>query len=103
MGLERLGNRHIPCLQADRYAWHAHFGEACAQRRLPRDECRASGRATVLRVVIGEPHAFIGNPVDVRRFIAHHAVRVGADVGLADVVAEDHQDVGFIGCCGGSR
>ena len=53
----------------------------------------AAGRAALLGVVVGEHHAFPGDAVDVRRAVAHHADRVGADVGLADVVAEDDEDV----------
>src|SRR5262249_43200490 len=34
-----------------------------------------------------------GDAVDVRRLVAHQAAAVGADVGYADVVAEDDEDV----------
>jgi hypothetical protein len=42
---------------------------------------------------IGEHHAFIRKAVNVGRFEAHQTVRVGADVGLPDVVAPDDDDV----------
>jgi hypothetical protein len=35
----------------------------------------------------------LGDAVDVGRLVAHHAVVVGADVELADVVAPDDEDV----------
>jgi hypothetical protein len=38
-----------------------------------------------------------GDAVDVGRLVAHHAVREGADIGLADVVAPDDQDVRLSG------
>ena len=55
---------------------------------------RAARRATVLRVVVGEHHAFAGDAVDVGGSIAHQAERVGTDIGLPDVVTVDDEDVG---------
>ena len=43
----------------------------------------------------------LGDAVDVGRLVAHHAVVVGADVELADVVAPDDEDVRLGG--GGPR
>ena len=63
------------------------------RRRLAGDEGRAAGRAAVLGVVVSEHHAFFGDAIDVRRLVADQPVRVGADVGLADIVTEDDQDV----------
>ena len=62
---------------------------------LPHDERRAARGAARLAVVIGEQHALLADAVDVGR-AAHHAVRVGADIPHADVVAQDDQDVGFL-------
>ena len=97
LGLERLGNGDITFLQAHRRARYAHLGQAGAQRCLPGDERGAASGAAVLRVVVGEHHAFFGNPVDVGGFVAHHTHGIGADIGLANVIAKDHQDVGFFG------
>jgi transposase len=47
--------------------------QARAQCRLACDERRASSRAALLGVIVGEPHAFAGDAVDVRRPVAHHA------------------------------
>src|SRR5436305_1892910 len=63
------------------------------QRAFTGNEARPPGGAALLGVVVGEDHAFPGDPVDVRRAVAHQAVGVGADVRLTDVVAEDDQDV----------
>jgi hypothetical protein len=60
------------------------------------DKRRTSCGAAVLRVIVGEEHAFLGDAVDVGRLEAHHPEAVGADVGLTDVIAEDDQDVGLL-------
>ena len=41
--------------------------------------------------------------VDVGRFVAHQAVAVGADIGDADVVAPDDEDVRLLCLCEGAR
>ncbi len=84
-----------PLLQADRCARCADFGQPGAQRRLSGDEGRTARRTAVFGVVVREDHAFVGDPVDVRRLVAHHAARIRTDIRLADVVAENHEDVGF--------
>ena len=71
----------------------ADLGQASAEHALPHDEGGAPRGAGLLTVVVREKHALVGNPVDVRRPVAHHAFGVGADVGLADVVTPDDQDV----------
>ena len=101
LGFERLGDGDIALLQAYRCSRYADFGQACAQRRLPGDKRRAPGGAAVLCVVVSEHHAFFGNPVDVGGFVAHHTHGVGADIGLANVITKDHQDIGFFGGHGG--
>jgi len=50
-------------------------------------------RAALLGVIAGEHQAFARNAINVRRAVAHQAERVGADVGLADIVAENDEDV----------
>ena len=94
---ERLGDRDIPLLQPDRRAGCAHLGQAGADRRLSGDERGTAGRATVLRVVVGEGHAFFADAVDVGRHVADDAMGVAADVGLPDVVAEDDENIGLFG------
>ena len=91
--LERLGDRDVLGAQAEVGGRQPDLGEARAQGRLAGDEGRAARRAALLGVVVGEHHAFAGDAVDVRRAVAHQAERIGADVGLADIVAEDDEDV----------
>ena len=55
----------------------------------------------LLAVVVQEADALVGDAVDVGRLVAHQAVAVGADVGDADVVAEDDEDVRLVGGVGG--
>ena len=50
----------------------------------------------LLAVGVGEQHAFLGEPVDVGRLIAHQAVRIAAQVRLTDIIAPDDEDVGFL-------
>jgi hypothetical protein len=74
-------------------AGQADLGQAGADRRLAGDEGGAARGAALLAVPVGEERAFRGDAVDVGRAVAHHAVVVGADVELADVVAPDDEDV----------
>lgn len=92
--LQRLRDRHVAVLQSDRRTGDADLAEAGAQADLSGDEGRAPGRAAVLRVIVGEHHAFLGDAVDIRGLVADDAEPVGADIGLADVVPEDDEDVG---------
>ena len=96
--LEQPGDGRVLDLHALGCARQAHLGEAGADRRLSGDERRAAGGAALLAVPVGEQRAFVGDAVDVRRLVAHHAAVVGADVELADVVAPENQDIGFLRC-----
>ena len=69
-------------------------------RRLAGDEGGAPGGAALLGVGVGEDGALVGDAVDVGRAVAHHAAVVDAGVPVADVVAEDDEDVGPLGFCG---
>jgi len=68
-------------------------------RTLARDERRAPRRATVLAEGVGEEDAFVGDAVNIRRLVSHHASVVGADVRNPAIVAHDDEDVGFLGIC----
>jgi hypothetical protein len=94
--LEQLRRGHVARLQADGCARHADLRKAGAQRGLSGDEARAAGSARLLGVVVREEQPLAGDAVDVRRLVAHDAERVGADVRLPNVVAEDHEDVGLL-------
>ena len=72
--LEQFGDGRVFRLKSERGAGHADFGQAGAERVLAGDEGGASGGAALLAVVVGEGDAFVGDAVDVRRLVAHHAV-----------------------------
>src|SRR5262249_29639501 len=57
------------------------------------DERRASGRAALLAVPVGEAGALAGDAVDVRRLVPHDAAVVATRVEPANVVAPDDEDV----------
>src|SRR5689334_4934082 len=62
------------------------------------DKRRSSGRAALLGIDIGETHAFLGDAVYIGRAVAHQPVAVATDVGQADIIAPDHDDV-RLGAC----
>ena len=90
---QQPGDGRVLDLHALGRAGQADLGQPGADRRLAGDEGGAAGGAALLAVPVGEERALLGDPVDVGRAVAHHAVVVGADVELADVVAPDHEDV----------
>ena len=47
-------------------------------------------------IVLKETNSFFADAVDVRRFVAHDATAIGADVSEADVIAPDDEDVGLL-------
>ena len=94
--LEQVGERRVLLGEPFLRAGQADLQQAGAEARLPGDERRAARGAGLLRVVVGEDRAFLGDAVDVGRAVAHHAAVVGADVPVADVVAEDDEDVGLL-------
>ena len=92
--LERGGERAGLRRHADIGAGLADGRQAGAERNLAGDEVGAARRATGFGVVVGEPHAFGGQLVEVRRLAGHDALVIGADVEPADIVAHDDEDVG---------
>ena len=54
-----------------------------------------------MRVEVSEEGPFFGDAVDIRSAIAHHALTVSTDVGDANVIAPDDENVGFL--LGGKR
>ncbi len=93
LAFEDRGHRAVGLLPALRRARQADLGHARANGHRATDEGGATRRAALLRVIVGEGHAFPRHPVDVRRLVAHHATVVVADVPGTDVVAPDNQDV----------
>src|SRR5215472_18275560 len=60
------------------------------------DKIRPSGSAARFRIIVGEAHAISGQAVKVGRPSRHDALVVGADIGPADVIAHDDNDVWFL-------
>ena len=91
--LQQVGNGRVFFLKTERRARQADLEQSGTERRLAGDERGAPGSAGLLAVVVGEKCAFARDPIDVGRFVAHHALVVGADVPVADIVAENDEDV----------
>jgi hypothetical protein len=106
--LEQFGNRRVLVRKPFLGAGKADFQQARAHWALARDEGGAASRAGLLRVIVREKRAFVGNTIDVGRPISHHAAIIGADIPVADVVAHDDEYVGLLllrgerQACGGS-
>jgi D-tyrosyl-tRNA(Tyr) deacylase len=47
-------------------------------------------------IPVGEDRTFLGNSVDIGCLVSHHTHVEGTDVELADIIAPDNQDIGFI-------
>ena len=92
---QQLGDRRHRGWQTDRRAGNTDLGQASAINALAGNEGGASRGATLLTIRIGEEHALLGNAVDVGRPITHQPLGVAAQVGDADIVAPDDEDVRF--------
>ena len=101
-------SRRVPLLlqdDRDRGVFHPHsdigarktdLRQARPEHALAHDERRASCRAALFGVVVRKDHAFVGDAVDVRGPVSHHAHGIGADVRLSDVIAPYDEDVGLV-------
>ena len=94
--LQRRRDRRCLRRHADRRARLADRREAGADRQLAGDEVGAPRRAACFSVIVGEAHAFGREAVEVGRAHRHDALVVRADIGPADIVAHDHDDVGLL-------
>lgn len=72
---EQLRDRRVLRLQPDIRAWHADLAQPGAKDALARDERRSAGPAALFAVGVREPHALIGDSVDVRGAIPPSARR----------------------------
>jgi hypothetical protein len=70
----------------------ADGGQSGADGQLAGNEVRATGRAARLGIIVGKPHAFDGQLVEIRRPNGHHALIVDTDIGPSDVVGHDDED-----------
>ena len=72
------------------------FEQAGTQWTLAGDERRASGRAGLLAIPVGEQRALFGDAVNVGCLIAHHPAVIATRVIPSDVVTPEDEDVGFL-------
>ena len=100
LSLEQLGDRYVAGLQTFLGTRQAHLQQAGAEAALAGDKTRASGRAALLAIPVGEEGSGLGDGINVWRLVAHHALVVGTDVPIADVVTPEDQDIGLFGRCG---
>src|SRR5215469_17828105 len=91
--LEQFGNRRVFLLQTLRGTRQTNFSEPCPDGRLACNKRGTSGGAALLPIPVREERAFVGNAIDVGRLVAHHALIVGTDVPVADVISPEDQDV----------
>src|SRR5207247_4618144 len=87
------GDGHVARLQTFLRAGQSDLQQAGAETDLAGEEASAAGGAGVLPVPVGEQRAAFGEAINVRCLVAHHALVVGADVPVTDVVAPDDEDV----------
>ena len=91
--LEHFGDGRVLLVQTHGRGRHANLAQARAKHVLAGDERRPPGCAALLRVVVGERHAFLGEAVNVGRAVAHQPLGEGTDVGLPDIITEDDENV----------
>ena len=96
--LEQLGNGNVPRLEPFLRAGQAYFEHAGTEADLAGNEARATSGAALLAVPVGEQRAFLRDAINVRRLVAHHALVVGADVPVTNVVSPENEDVRLF-CC----
>src|SRR5262249_43391084 len=61
------------------------------------EKCRTTRGAALLAVIVKETKSLVRDAIDVWCGKAHHAVAVATEIGDADVVTKDDEDVGFLG------
>jgi hypothetical protein len=91
--LEQGRDGHCLFRHPDGCAWESDFGQTRAVHALASDKRRSTRSATLLPVGVSKPHALLGEAVDVRGLVSHEAVGVTTEVGDADVVTPNDQDV----------
>ena len=94
--LQHFGERGILGLHAHRPPDHAYRGQACPDGIHARHERRTTGGAGWMRVMIAEHSPFLGNAIDVGCAVAHDTTTVNAQVGEADIVTPDDDDIGLL-------
>ena len=95
LGFQQFGDGWILFTEAQIGAGHPYFTQAGTKHTLAGDKGGAAGGTALFGIIVGKNDAFVGDAVDVRRPVTHHPFRISADIGLANVVAPDNDDVGF--------
>src|SRR5882672_2140876 len=94
--LKQPANRGVELAHSHGSAGETDLAQSGPDDVLASEKRGATSGARLLAVVLEEANAFLANAVDVRRFVAHQAVTVGADVGDADVIAPDDEYVRLV-------
>src|SRR4051812_25774358 len=87
--LEQFRDGRVFRLKSHRSAGHSDFGQAGAERVLTTNEGCTPGGAALLAVEVGESDAFVGDTIDVRGLVAHHASAEVTDIPGTDVIAPE--------------
>src|SRR5262249_2862711 len=104
--LAKLASRVTKILEQATCGWiqlaHTHrrtgkadLGESGANAMLTSEKRGAPGRTRLLTVVMEELDTLATDAVNIRSFVTHQALGIGAQVRNADVVAPDYEDVGL--------
>src|SRR5262249_52984588 len=83
---------------SDLGAGHSDFGQPGSERILPGDEGGPTGRTTLLAVEVGKSDSLIGDAIDTRCSVAHHASAVVANIPETDVVTPQDQKIWLFSC-----
>jgi hypothetical protein len=95
--LEQAPDGRIELAHAHGCAGETDLAQSGPDDVLASEKRGAAGRARLLPLVLKQTNSFFADAVDVRRFVAHHATAIGADVSEADVVAPEDEDIRFLG------
>src|SRR5262249_50690865 len=105
--LEQAADRRITLAHSHRSPGKSNLRQSGPDSMLPGQERRSTCGAGLLAIVMQESDPLAGDPVDIGRLIAHETAGIGADIGDADIVAEDDENVRLAVAgrwrCGGSR
>src|SRR5262245_5580928 len=91
--LQQISDAGVFGPHAQRGTRDPDLAQAGAEYALPRNESGAACRAALLAVVVRKDHAFVGDPIDVRRPVSHHPFRVATQVGLPNIVTPYDKNV----------
>ena len=94
-GLQQFGDGRILFHDSFFGTGEAHFKQSCPEGRLSGDESRATGRATILSVPIGEQCTLLRDAIDVGGLVPQHAAIVATGIIPPYIIAPDDEDVGL--------